>query len=238
MVEAHHGGEGRLGQIRCRVHGDEGVGVGGVAHHEHLDVALGHLVECLALGGEDGAIGLEQVLAFHPLGARPGAHEKCDVDVLERHLGVVGLDDTLQEREGAVVELHDDALERRKRRRDLEELEDDRLVLAEHLAAGDAEQKAIANLTGGTSDSYANRGLGHEQAPLEGVPGGLVPPAGDEGGTEEAPRNTHLIPNRARHAADPHCDNGGLSRVECCSISNPRRGGTDQRPEEPVVTCL
>lgn len=40
-----------------------------------------------------------------------------------------------EKREGAVVELHDDALERLLGRRDLEQVEDDGLVRAEHGAA-------------------------------------------------------------------------------------------------------
>ncbi len=66
-----------------------------------------------------------------------------------------------QEREGAVVELHRDALERLLDRldRDLEQLQDDRLVLAEHLARGDARQDAVADLTGGAGDGDAERSL-------------------------------------------------------------------------------
>ena len=57
--------------------------------------------------------------------------------------GVAGQDHAPQEREGAVVELHGDALEclLEGLDRELEELEDDRLVGAEHLAGGDAREK-------------------------------------------------------------------------------------------------
>jgi len=67
----------------------------------------------------------------------------------------------LKEREGAVVEFHGDALERLEGLLDggLDELEDDRLVFSEHLTTSNTEQKAVADLTGSTGDSYANGGL-------------------------------------------------------------------------------
>ena len=48
MVEPQHSGEIALGQRRRRLHRDVGVGVGGVADHQHLDAAIGRLVERLA----------------------------------------------------------------------------------------------------------------------------------------------------------------------------------------------
>ena len=63
--------------------------------------------------------------------------------------GVGGGDDVGQEREGAVVELHDDALEGLHRGLDLEQAEDDRLVGAEHRPAADPEEERVADLAGG-----------------------------------------------------------------------------------------
>ncbi len=64
--------------------------------------------------------------------------------------------------ERAVVQLHHHALERLLGLLvgNLQQLEDDGLVLAEHLAAGDAEQQAVADLAGGTGDGDAH-GLLH-----------------------------------------------------------------------------
>ena len=68
-----------------------------------------------------------------------------------------------EQREGAVVELHHHALQRLLRLLvgDLEQLQDDRLVLAEHLARGDAEQQGIADLAGGAGDRDSNGCLAH-----------------------------------------------------------------------------
>ena len=41
----------------------------------------------------------------------------------------------------------------------LEQLQDHRLVLAEHVAAGDAEQQAVADLAGGAGDGDADGGF-------------------------------------------------------------------------------
>ena len=94
--------------------------------------------------------------ALHALRARPGADEQRVVDARERAVGVVGLLDAREQRERAVVELHRHTVERGQRGRDLEQLEDHGLVLAEHLAARDAEQQAVPDLTGSTRhrDAY------------------------------------------------------------------------------------
>src|SRR5207344_1878318 len=87
-----------------------------------------------------------------------GTDEQRVVDVAERHVRVVGLLDPGEEREGAVLELHGHALERVERGRDLEELEDHRLV-AEHGTTGDAEEEAVADLAGGSGDGDADGSL-------------------------------------------------------------------------------
>jgi hypothetical protein len=67
--------------------------------------------------------------------------------------------DVRQQRECAVFEFHGNALERIHCGSDIEKLENDRLVFSEHLATSNTEQKAVADLTGSTGDSYANGGL-------------------------------------------------------------------------------
>src|SRR5690606_5851904 len=53
VVQAQHRGEVLRLQVRGRLHGDVGVGVGRVADHQHLHVTAGDLVQRGALGGED-----------------------------------------------------------------------------------------------------------------------------------------------------------------------------------------
>ena len=91
------------------------------------------------------------------------AHQQRVVGVLEGGLGrAVGLH-AGQQREGAVVEFHHHALERLLGLLvgNLQHLQDDRLVFAQHFATGDAEQQRVADLAGGTGDCHAHGLLGH-----------------------------------------------------------------------------
>ena len=94
-----------------------------------------------------------------PWSARTGADEQGEVDAVEDLVGVVADLDAGERRERAVVELHDDALERLERRLDLEQLQLDRGVRAEQRAAGDAEQQAVADLAGGAGHGDLDGGL-------------------------------------------------------------------------------
>jgi hypothetical protein len=137
------------------VHGDEGVRVSRVADHQDPDVVGGRRGDGPALGGEDGAVGRQQVGPLHALLAGHRPHQQAVVGPVEGQVGVVGGDHPGEQGEGAVVELHADALERPDRLGDLQQLEDDRLVVAEHLAAGDAEHQGVADLAGGARDGDA-----------------------------------------------------------------------------------
>ena len=139
---------------------DQGVGVGGVAGDADADVVGSDLVERLALGGEDRAVGRQQVAALHAGAAGTGADEQGEVDAVEDLLRV-GTDlDAGEVRERAVVELHDDALEGLQRGLDLEQAELDGTVAGDG-AAGDAEEQAVADLAGGAGDGDLQRRVAH-----------------------------------------------------------------------------
>src|ERR1700689_3835598 len=59
--------------------GGGALGVGGVPATRALDVAGRVLVDGLALGPEDPAVGRQQVAALHARGTRPGADQQGDV---------------------------------------------------------------------------------------------------------------------------------------------------------------
>ena len=84
--------------------------------------------------------------------------EQRVVGVPEGDVGVVAAHDAGEQRERAIVQLHGDALERAERGRDLEQLQDHRLVGTEELTAGDAWEEAIADLAGCTGDGDTNWG--------------------------------------------------------------------------------
>ena len=74
------------------------------------------------------------------------------VDPVEDALGSSPISTVGQQRERAVVQLHHHALQRLERWGDLEQPQLDRLVGAQHRAAGDPEQQAVADLAGGAGD--------------------------------------------------------------------------------------
>ncbi len=114
------------------------------------------VVQRLALTGEDGAVGRQQVTALHALGAGTGADQQRHLGAVEGDRRVVADLDPGQQRERAVVQLHRDALGRTQRRGDLEQSQPDGGVRPEHRAAGDPEQEAVPDLAGG-----ARHGDGH-----------------------------------------------------------------------------
>ena len=134
VVEASERREVLLGDGRRVLHHDEAVGVGRITHHNNLDVLAGHLVEDLALFGKDGRILANQILALHAILAREGTNEQDHVDIGESLSGIDGGNNALEQWIAAILQLHNNAVERLLRLRDLEHVEDHGLVGAEHLA--------------------------------------------------------------------------------------------------------
>ena len=115
------------------------------------------VVQCSALGSEDGAIGGEQVLALHAGAARPGTDQHGEIGVGERGLQVVGGDHVGQQREGAVVQLHHHALQGLQRRGDFQQLQDHRLIGTQHAARSNPEGHGITDVASSTGDDDTDR---------------------------------------------------------------------------------
>ena len=116
-----------------------------------LATALSALPWAVKICAVDG----QQLGPFHARAARTRADQQRVVGVLEGgHRVAVGFH-AGQQREGAVVQLHHHALERLLGLfvGDFEQLQDDRLVLAQHFAGGDAEQQGVTDLTSGAGDN-------------------------------------------------------------------------------------
>ena len=161
LVQARHRGEPLRPESLGLRRSDHAVGVAGVANNGHPAVVRGNLVDRPTLFDEDLAVLPKQVCALHARAAWLGADEQTPVGVLERHRGVVGEHQAVQQRERTVVELHRHAPHGLLRAfdRDLEQLQDDGLIGAEHLAGGNAGKQAVADLAGSTGDGNANRVL-------------------------------------------------------------------------------
>ena len=80
-----------------------------------------------------------------------------DLRSFETLHGVVVRFHAVKQREGAVVQLHHHALDGLHSGLDVDELENDRLVLSEHVAGGDPEKESITNLTRGSGDCDTDR---------------------------------------------------------------------------------
>jgi hypothetical protein len=119
----------------------------------------------LVLRGEDLRVGRQQILALHPRAARAGAHEQRVVGVFERGFRIAVRLHAGQQRKGAVFEFHHHALERVLGFLvgDLQHLQDHRLILAQHLAGGDAKQQGVADLAGSAGDGHADGGFAHRR---------------------------------------------------------------------------
>ena len=111
VVEPGHGAELVAVKARGVGRGDKGIGIGRVAHHQDFDIGTGVVVDGLALHREDGGVGGEQVLALHARTPGTGAHQEGEVGAVKGFLGLVGGDDVVQQGEGAIPQLHDDAFE-------------------------------------------------------------------------------------------------------------------------------
>ena len=70
VVQTQHGREVFSRQVRRAFHGDVCIGVGGVAHHQHLDVTAGHGIKRLALRRKNGSINRQQFCALHARATR------------------------------------------------------------------------------------------------------------------------------------------------------------------------
>ena len=132
------------------------------------------LVEGASLRPEDPAVLGEQVAPLHALAPRAGADEEGEIRIAERLVRVGGHHEIVREGIRAVFELHHHAPKRGQGRRDLEELEDDRLVGSQHLPRRDAEEEGVGDLAG-------RPGHRHPHRRLRGPGGGRDPRPGARG---------------------------------------------------------
>ena len=90
FVEAGHGEPAVGGDALGVVHGDEAVGVAGIADDEDAHIGGGVFFDGLALADEDLAVDAEQVPALHPGFAGHAADEQRPVHVLEAFIEIGG----------------------------------------------------------------------------------------------------------------------------------------------------
>ena len=156
FVQARHGEQAVARDVRRVVHGDEAIGVAGIADDEDAHVARGVFLDGLALADENLAVDAEQILALHAGLARHAADEQRPVHAAKPFVQVGRRHDALEQRKRAIVQFHHHAVERGQRGFNFDQMQNDGLVRAEHRAGGDAEQEGITDLAGGAGDCDSN----------------------------------------------------------------------------------
>ena len=123
------------------MHGDQAIGVAGIADHQDPDVAGGVLFEGASLTDEDLAVDAEQVLAFHASLAGHAADQQCPIHAFESFVQAGGRNDSLQQRKRAVVQFHDHTSQGGQGRFNFHQMQNHGLIWAEHGPGGDPKSR-------------------------------------------------------------------------------------------------
>jgi len=153
VIQSGHGSEVFFGDVLSIVRSDQAVGVGGVTDDDDLDVSVGVVVEGSTGINEDLTVILQEVTSFHTRSSGLSTDKQSVVGVLETFRELVAADNGVQKGESAILEFHGDTLEGTSGSGDIEQLEDDGLVLAQHVTVGNSEDGGITDVTSSTSDS-------------------------------------------------------------------------------------
>lgn len=156
VVQSGHSGKVLLREVLCVSSGDQTVGVGGVSDNKSSDISVSVVVEGLSLRNENLGVFLQQVSSLHSGSSGFGSNQKSSFDVLESNFEIVSADNVSQKREGTISQLHSDSGKSLLSLRDIDKMEDDGLIVSEHVSVGDSEKHGVADLTGGSSNSDSN----------------------------------------------------------------------------------
>jgi hypothetical protein len=143
--------------VRCRAREDSSVCVGRVADNNALDGGLRVLRERRTLTVEDTDILRHHILALHALLARKRAEEDGIVHILEAFVWVGGCQDAGEQRVSQVLELHDNPAQHLDGWRDIQQMQDDRLVGAEDRATCQRRKQRVGNLPRASCDHDLHR---------------------------------------------------------------------------------
>ncbi len=112
VVETSHGRELTGFEVWCVTVCDQRIGIGRVTNNQHFNIAAGIVIDGLALCRENRSVGFEQIFALHAWAAGTCAYQQAVIGVFECNIGVIGLNDVVNQRKRAVFQLHDDAFQR------------------------------------------------------------------------------------------------------------------------------
>ena len=157
VIQAHHCGEARCGNVTGCVSCDGCVGVCGVANNQNAHVFSSAVVDGLALRTKNTCVGLEEVSALHTRTARHCADQEGGVGALECSLGIIVDIHACEQRECTVIKLHCGALSGLHALGDLQQVELNGSIRTEHGSRSDAEKKGVTDVSGCTGDGDNTR---------------------------------------------------------------------------------
>mmetsp|Transcript_30914 Transcript_30914/g.68462 ORF Transcript_30914/g.68462 Transcript_30914/m.68462 type:complete len:240 (-) Transcript_30914:32-751(-) len=142
------------GDVGGVLHGNQGIGVAGVANHQDLAVAACSLIQGTTLVHEDLAVLLQQVSTLHAGATGLGTNHEAPVSIAELLSGVNANSHLTQQRVQRVLQLHGNAFQGTKGALAAQQLQSHGLVLAIHLTRGKHEQQVVGDVA--TGSSYCN----------------------------------------------------------------------------------
>ena len=86
---------------------------------------------------------------------------------MEGDFGIISGDYASEQRKRAILQFHYHPIERRQQLRYIEQLQNNGLILAKHVACRDTKQQTVSDLACSTRNRYANRRI-HSCAPVGG----------------------------------------------------------------------
>lgn len=156
VIKSGHGSKVFLWQILGVGSSNEAVSVGWVSNNQGPDISVSVIVKSPSLRNEDLSIFLEEIASFHTFWSWLGTDQEGSFDILETDLKVVGTNDFSQKRESAITQLHGNTTKSFLGLRDIDKVEDDWLILAEHITVGNSEQQWVTDLSGSTSNGNSD----------------------------------------------------------------------------------
>ena len=137
---------------------DEAVGVARIADDDGSHVLRAVLRDGLTLVDEDRSVLPDEVAALHARPARHAADEQHPIGVPVALRSVAARRDAGEQRVGAVLQLHHDALGLLDHRRDVRQAQVDLGLGPEHLAGGDPREQGVSHLAGRARDDHPHGG--------------------------------------------------------------------------------
>ena len=141
LIQTGHREPSIGGNLLGVVHGDKAVRVARIADDEHTKVGPCRLGQRSALLNENLPVDAKQIFAFHSSSPGHTPNKKSPIHSAKSLIEISRGQDVVQERKRAIVQLHHHALKDFQGRRNLNQMQVDRLIRPEDPTGGNSWQK-------------------------------------------------------------------------------------------------